>query len=110
MDINLSVASLGGNPMGRPLSTNVSSKNGTPGDKVLSWVLLMTTLEPSETVVAQASPNPGAVIERRTLTRGSVNIGNTIYASCRARGRHDDVWALGSRFDKVSPSSALLPC
>merc|ERR1712168_1220942 len=169
VDISFSVASLGGNPMGRPLSTNVSSKNGTPGDKVLSnarnvtrpstlgtgngvgrpdvrsvltvpmpghmegvllsWVLLMTTLEPSETVVAQASPNPGAVIERRTLTRGSVNIGNTIYASCRARGRHevaiesaahvprvvqgrhDDVWALGSRFDKVSPSSALLsPC
>merc|ERR1712142_355833 len=91
MDINLSVASLGGNPVGRPDVRSVLTvpMPGHMEGVLLSWVLLMTTLEPSETVVAQASPNPGAVIERRTLTRGSVNIGNTIYASCRARGRHE---------------------
>jgi len=51
---------------------------------LLARVHLVTTLHESESVVAEATPNPRAVVERRALAGGAVDIGDAIDAGGRA--------------------------
>jgi len=62
---------------------------------LLARVHLVTTLHESESVVAEATPNPRAVVERRALAGGAVDIGDAIDAGGRA-GSADKVTVQGA--------------
>jgi len=125
VDIDLSVASLGGHPMGWVLADDLALHDGAFGLEVLAdagdisgpsslgtrdgvgrpdvgavltipmashvvrvllaWVHLVATLHESESVVAEATPDPGAVVKRRALAGGAVDVGDAILAGGRAR-------------------------
>merc|ERR1719206_1735868 len=50
----------------------------------LTWTVDDSILGPSETVMREASPMPGAVVERGSLAHGSSGIGDPIHAISRA--------------------------
>merc|ERR1719334_1606138 len=52
-------------------------------------VLFMATFDEAKSVVAKASPNPRAVVERSTLSSSAMDLGNTINTGSGARGRHE---------------------
>jgi len=133
--IDLSVASLGGHPVGWVLADNLALQDGAFGLEVLAdagdvsgpssfgtrdgvggpdvgsilavpmtshvvrvllaWVHLVTTLHESESIVAEATPDPRAVVERRSLAGGAVDIGDAIDAGGRA-GSADKVTVQGA--------------
>jgi len=135
VDIDFSVASLGGHPMGWVLADDLALHNGAFGLEVLAdagdisvpcslgtrdgvgrpdvgavltvpmtshvvrvllaWVHLVTTLHESESVVAEATPDPGAVVKRRALAGGAVDIGDAIDARGGA-GSADKVTVQGA--------------
>jgi len=120
VDIDLSVASLSGHPVGWELADDLALADGAHGLEVLAdagdvsgpgslstsdivvgpdvgsvltipvtghvegvlltWVHLVATLHPAETVVGHASPDPGAVVERGALAGGAVNLSHAIDA------------------------------
>jgi len=62
---------------------------------LLTRVHFVTTLHESEAIVSHASPNPRAVVERRSLAGGAVDIGDAIDAGGRA-GSADKVTVEGA--------------
>jgi len=121
VNIDLSVASLSGHPVGWVLATDQSLEDGSLGLEVLAdarnvtgpgslstrdgvrrpdvgailtipmtshvvrvllaRVDLVTTLHVAKAIVGHATPDPGAVAERRTLASGTVDLGDAIDAS-----------------------------
>jgi len=129
VNIDLSVASLSGHPVGWVLATDQSLEDGSLGLEVLAdarnvtgpgslstidgvrrpdvgailtipmtshvvgvllaRVDLMTTLHVAKAIVGHATPDPGAVVERRTLASGTVDLGDAIDASGGARSANE---------------------
>merc|ERR1712198_153952 len=56
---------------------------------LFSGVLFVATLDVAESVVAETSPDPRAVVERTTLSSSAVDLSNAINAGSGARGRHE---------------------
>jgi len=135
MDIDLSVASLSGHPVGWVLAIDLALQDGAFGLEVLGHasdisgpcslsardgvgrpnvsailtipmtghvegvlfarVHLVTTLHESKAIMSQATPDPGAVVKRRSLAGGAVDIGDAIFAGGRA-GSADKVAVEGA--------------
>jgi len=63
-----------------------------PGHMVwvlLARVLLVATLNKTETIMGHAAPDPGAVSQRRTLANGTMNFRDAIHAGSGARRGHE---------------------
>jgi len=55
---------------------------------LVAGVFFVATLDISESVVAESSPDPRAVVEGSALAGGAVDFGDAIHAGGGARGRH----------------------
>merc|ERR1712002_662127 len=76
---------VGGPDVGTILTSPVTSHM----ERVLvAGVFLVATLDVSEPIVAEATPDPRAVGERAALSGGAVDLSDSINAGSRTRGRH----------------------
>merc|ERR1712198_783782 len=71
-----------GSVLASPVTSHVESI-------LFSGVLFVATLDVAESVVAETSPDPRAVVEGTTLSSSAVDLCNAINAGGGARGRHE---------------------